>query len=357
LLLGGVGCALLGLASIFRPPLVFASLRWGIGLQLVALGLLTFGPWLLGRSREGRRVHGGLPVFLQAAVATGLGAAFLSPRTVSGPVLATLVWVGLVVDGGVQLFIAFRRRWTAHLVLGMSGLLSLGIALWVAVVDRARFWAFIGPLLGVKVVVFGLALLGLAWSARDRASGVYGSAPFRFGGVRREGDAFAVYIGNAFHLGIYVGDDQVVDFRNDHRVHLCAWDDFLLGRRPVRWDYPDLEPESPGDVARFARAQAGTRRTYDFLGFNCEHFAIWCKSLGKTTGSRFAQMGLAESLLQSYPLLGSVVEVHTRFLGWLAYLLGGRAGQRLSLATRFVGARIAYWMLTAREKMDPGRSG
>ncbi|MGF1509836.1 MAG: lecithin retinol acyltransferase family protein [Myxococcota bacterium] len=350
----GLACVLLGVFTALEPIWFFGSLRRLLGLQFVALAVLTFGPWMLGRAHQGVRVHGGLPVLTQAVVSATLGAAFLTPEPLSGRVLATLVWTGLVLDGAVQLLLWFRQpKGFSRVGLLASALVTLGVAIWAASAARDAFWEWIGPLVGLKLILFGLALLGMAWAAlRLDHPAVYGSAPFRLSGEPKLGEAYAVYIGNAFHLGLYAGQGDVVDYRNDNKVHLCAWDEFLLGRRPVRWEYPDLPAESPERVAAFAREQVDSTHPYDLMTWNCEHFVIWCKSLGRTSRSRFAQMGLAVSLFGKYPVLGSVVEVHTRFLGWIAYLLGGRAGRRLSLFFRALGALLAMWLVSARRKID-----
>lgn len=352
-MLAGVGCLFLGCVSSLAPTGLAYSLRWVLGLQLVGLSILTAVPWLLGRVRQGKRVHGALPVATQTSVSLALGAAFLSPSSVAVGLLASLLFAGLVVDGSIQLWLAARRGpISGHLGLLVSGAVTLGVAGWAALVDRARFWASIGPLIGLRLTVFGLALLWMARSARRHGHpSVYGSAPFRFGGARVLGEAYAVFIGNAFHLGVYVGDGQVVDFRNDEQVYLTGWDDFVLGRRPVRWEYPDLPRHPPEAVVQYARSQVGIPRPYGLFTYNCEHFVIECKSLGSTTRSRYAQMGLAESLFGAYPVLAAVVEVHTRFLGWLAYLLGGRFGRRLSLVTRFLGASMATALLQGRSRL------
>lgn len=352
LVVAGLGSLGLGLASMFKPLGVVESLRYILGFQLVGLGLFTIVPWMVGRAQHGKRVHGTLPVTGQGIFALVLGGAFLTPGVVSRGVLAVLIFLFLLIDGAVQLIIALRRPLKpSRAFLAVSGVATLGLALWAAVVTRDEFWTWIGPLIGAKLIFFGAALLALAATAMaESAPPVYGSQPFMVPD-RKPGDAYAVYIGNAFHLGIYVGNGEVVDFRNDNMVYLEKWEDYVLGRRPVLWEYPDLEKIPVEEVVAFARDQVGNEMTYNFMSFNCEHFVIWCKTLGRTTQSNFAQMGITQSLFENYPVLGSVVEVHTRIIGWVAYLMGGRTGQQLSIRTRYFGALLARRVVYARARV------
>ena len=55
----------------------------------------------------------------------------------------------------------------------------------------------------------------------------------------------------------HTGDGQIVDYLTDDIVRLITWEEFLLGRRAMEWNYPDFDSGTPDEVSRFARRLAG----------------------------------------------------------------------------------------------------
>ena len=104
------------------------------------------------------------------------------------------------------------------------------------------------------------------------------------------GELYAVYFGTAFHLGVYIGQGEIVHYLNDNYVYRVTWEKFLDGRTPEHWPYPDLDPVPAEVVVRTALSEVGKTYPYDLLRFNCENFAIFCKSGGATYFSKYAQI-------------------------------------------------------------------
>ena len=104
------------------------------------------------------------------------------------------------------------------------------------------------------------------------------------------GELYAVYFGTAFHLGVYIGQGEIVHYLNDNHVYRVTWEKFLDGRTPEHWTYPDLDPVPAEAVVRTALSEVGKTYPYNLLKFNCENFAIFCKSGGATYYSKYAQI-------------------------------------------------------------------
>ena len=76
------------------------------------------------------------------------------------------------------------------------------------------------------------------------------------------GELYAVYFGTAFHLGVYIGQGEVVHYLNDNYVYRVTWEKFLDGRTPEHWTYPDLDPVPADAVVRTALSEVG--KTYPY---------------------------------------------------------------------------------------------
>jgi Lecithin retinol acyltransferase len=202
-------------------------------------------------------------------------------------------------------------------------------------------WA--GAFVGVKLLTFGGTLTWIAWkSLKSDAALVYElEMP-----EPETGELYAVYFGTAFHLGVYIGQGEIVHYLNDNFVYRVTWEKFLEGRTPEHWTYPDLEPVATDAVVRTALSEVGKTYPYNLLKFNCENFAIFCKSGGATYYSKYAQIAGGASGVATHPILGMVAELNTRFVEWLAFHLGGPAGKQLSLSIRRMGAAVTRWLVS-----------
>jgi len=154
---------------------------------------------------------------------------------------------------------------------------------------------------------------------------------------------------------VFIGDGEVVHYLNDNHVYRVTWDQFLEGRVPQHWTYPDLEPVPVDAVRATALAEVGKTYTYNLLTFNCEHFAVFCKSGGKTYRSRYAQVAGGVVNVAKHPLIGVVAELNTRLIEWLAFHFGGPAGKRFSLAIRRFGAAVTNWLTAPNRVGGPFR--
>ena len=168
-------------------------------------------------------------------------------------------------------------------------------------------------------------------------------------------ECYAVYFGTAFHLGVFIGDGEVVHYLNDNHVYRTTWEKFLDGRIPEHWTYPDLEPVPDERVVETALSEVGKTYPYNLLTCNCEHFALFCKSGGKTRYSKYAQIAGGLATVRAHPVLGLVAELNTRFVEWLAFHFGGPAGKKLSLEIRRIGTAVTAWLLSSGRKAAAGR--
>ena len=98
-------------------------------------------------------------------------------------------------------------------------------------------------------------------------------------------------------------------------------------------------------VIQTAPAEVGKTYPYNLLTFNCEHFAVFCKSGGATRSSKFAQIAASLEDVAAHPVRGMIAEWNTRVVEWLAFHLGGASGKRLSLAIRRFGSAVTAALL------------
>ncbi len=352
LLATGIIIALLGFASIIVPLAVAESILWLIGILFIISGLLKLAQWMVGKIRGGHQVHGFFVIFCHSVIDLLIGFFLFYRLSISVTLLAIVVGTALFADGLVQILIGLRLRDFRHrIILYVSGGLTCGVAILAAIFSRdPTMTDGLAILIGVKLLLFGGMLIYLSLTARDtHVAQIYG-APDPLEVEKTPGEAYAVFIGNAFHLGVYVGENHVVDFRDTNMVYKVTWEQFLLGRQPQHWEYPDLPAVPPEDVCRFALDQVGKNLQYHFFTFNCEHFAIWCKSLGQLKASRFAQVNAAFDNVANRPLLGPMVEIYSRAMEMLAFKLGGVFGKRASLWLRGTSALLGRWILSSRVK-------
>ena len=105
------------------------------------------------------------------------------------------------------------------------------------------------------------------------------------------GDMIRVAVGSIYHFGIYVSDDEVIQFGlpparrtnlsdSDVEVLVSDVDSFLSGGFLEVCEFDKKEKKknrSPEEIVKYARSKIGSRG-YHILYNNCEHFANECVS-------------------------------------------------------------------------------
>jgi hypothetical protein len=109
------------------------------------------------------------------------------------------------------------------------------------------------------------------------------------------------------------------------------------------------------EVIATALSEVGKTYPYNLLKFNCENFAVFCKSGGRTKQSKYAQIAGGVLDVRSHPLLGTVAELNTRAVEWLAFHFGGPAGKNFSLLIRRAGAVVTTWLASLASVEGGGR--
>jgi len=354
LLMGvGLACVLLGVIAMALPLRLFGSLIRLLGvLLLLAAGVKAFQLLLGRRSAEARR-RGWPLIAFQVALDAAMGLLLLNRWRFSANVAAAVLGLLFAVEGVVLVYVALRsptatsRRWMI-----LCGLVTTaaGLAILLRLVADPLAWA--GVLVGLKLILFGVSLVWIAQRALKSDPALIYEAVMP---EPERAELYAVYFGTAFHLGVYIGDGRVVHYLNDDHVHEVTWEQFLEGRTPQHWTYPDLQARPAEEVVATALSEVGKSYKYNLLKFNCEHFAIFCKSGGRTKQSRYAQIAGGVLDVRSHPLLGTVAELNTRAVEWLAFHFGGPAGKSLSLLIRRVGAVVTTWLASLGNDEREGR--
>ena len=104
----------------------------------------------------------------------------------------------------------------------------------------------------------------------------------------RPGDMVRVCLGEVYHFGIYVSDEEIIQFgpppttilRKDEDIEVCVTDieDFLLGKFLEVAEYDRKEKKkarSAEEIIELARGRIG-EKGYSILYNNCEHFVHEC---------------------------------------------------------------------------------
>jgi uncharacterized membrane protein HdeD (DUF308 family) len=339
----GIISVLLGSIAALVPAEFFGSLLTGLGGLLILAGVAKAMQLFLGLRSASSRQRGWPLILVQVSLDVALGVVLMNHWWKSTAMAAALLGLFLIAEGLLYLFIAIRSPNLRSLVaLSSCGIITAGIGLLLAFGLVSDPLKYAGPLIGVKLITFGLSLVWIAaTSNRTESSLIYGAET----PVPEPGELYAVYFGTAFHLGVYIGDGQVVHYLDDNHVYQVTWNQFLDGRTPQHWTYPDLEPVPLETIKATALAEVGKTYPYSLLTFNCENFAIYCKSGGATRSSKYAQVSGGVQAVALHPLVGIVVEIHTRIVEWVAFQFGGRYGKRLSLEIRRLGAWVTAWLL------------
>lgn len=274
------------------------------------------------------------------------GIMLISPMLIR-PYWSLLLMAAIVVEAGLILWLSLHfSSFTTKVGLWLNGLVSLLV---FAVVmlnwQQVSVGYWIGGLLGAKLLMLGWGLLEIGIRASDVDLRYAYIGEGRFHDTPQVGSIYAVYYGPAFHCGISVGEGEIVDYLSDGIVRLISWEEFLLGRRALEWNYPDVPTGDPRSICAFARNLAGKYNQYDALRFNCENLAIYCRSLGQTTHSSFSQAAVGVELVKRKPILGSLLQMLNRAASWFLYGAGGPFGKQIGFAMIRIARVITDWVI------------
>lgn len=343
LLAVGLACVAMGLVSAFLPLTLYRSLIKLVAVLLFGSAAIKAFQLIPGRTEPGRRRRWWPVVLCQIALDVAMGFLLIREWEISIRVLTILLGLMFVAEGCVLVYMALKAPSArSRSLLIACGLVAagLGAAEIFGWVSDPLAWA--GVFVGVKLVNFGGSLAWIGWKALRSDTAVLYEAETLMPEV---GELYAVYFGTAFHLGVYIGSGEVVHYLNDNYVYRVTWSEFLADRVPSHWVYPDLPPVSVETVIRTALAEVGKMYPYNLLTFNCEHFAVYCKSGGATRISIYAQVASGVATVANHPIRGLIAEINTRAVEWLAYQVGGSYGKTLSLKIRRLGAAVTTWLL------------
>jgi uncharacterized membrane protein HdeD (DUF308 family) len=343
LLVVGLCCVGLGAVAIWLPQSLFGTLVWIVGALLLGTGVIKLLLLVPGwRCRAARRQSWAM-ILLHSGLDIAMGLILINHEQLSARVAAIVFGLLFLIEGAILLCMgakatSFRGRLMLWITAVVTG--GIGLAVVFALVADPIRWA--GVMVGLKLLCFGLTLVIIALSARGDAAELLLATQVP---EPITGELFSVYFGTAFHLGVYVGEGKIVHYLNDNHVYQVSWEQFLDGRMPQHWTYPDLPVVPVDEIVRTALAEVGKTYTYNLLTFNCEHFAIYCKSGGRVKTSAYAQVPSSMETVRKHPWRGMVAELNTRLVEWLAFHLGGPAGRKLSLTIRRIGSTVTLWLM------------
>jgi uncharacterized membrane protein HdeD (DUF308 family) len=341
---------LLGLSALFAPLFFFNSVLILIGLLILIAGFFKIFqtlPKLLPKNLDLKNflinlTRAGLDIFI--------GIILLRHPYFSINLIVSFLGLFLIIDGFLQLLILQKNKsWKNKIIIitTSSSSVSLGTLAAFHLVEATP--KIIGGLIGFKLILFGLTVFLISFNKKIfknpfSRSLTYKKIP------KIPGMVYAAYFGGGFHTGIYVGNDEIVHFRADNKVTKVKWQNFLEGRTPQIWDYPDIKKAPTEIIINTALSLVGKKLPYKIFTNNCEHFAIYCLSGGKTTKSIYAQNFSALSNLNFNPFLGSFVEFYLRFFEWLIFKIGGKFGKKISLRIRKMAALITLKLIAEIDK-------
>lgn len=373
----GLTTGLLGAVFILAPLYFTTPVEWIVGGAIflsgltgslhLAVGYVTsLGVWR--RIRAPRAPESGSKTSSSSSTERGsvwtlvllqmaLGGAILGWPNEIRPFLFLLLLVAVAVEGGIILWASFHfHSLTTKVWMWITGALSVavaGVSLYYWRSPEADH--LIGFLIGAKLAMIGLIFCRVGWGASesDLQSAYVGLASFQE--VPTVGSIYAVYYGPAFHCGISVEDGRVVDYLSDGIVRCITWEEFLLGRRAMEWNYPDVEPGNAKEINAFATSLVGKFNPYDPLKFNCENLAIYCRSVGRTTHSGFSQASVGVEFVRQKPLLGSMVQLLNRGTSWFLYGAGGPFGKKIGFSIIRISRALTDWVVARplRESESP----
>jgi uncharacterized membrane protein HdeD (DUF308 family) len=351
----GLACLVLGALAIAMPARLFGEAIRLVGVLLLASGAIRAAQLFLGLgSADGRR-RGWPVIACQVFLDVAMGLVLFNDWRASLRLTTMCFGLLFLAEGLLLAYIALRApKDETGWALATCGLITTAVGLIILLRLVPDPIAYAGVFVGIKLLAFGAALTWIALRAlRSEQALLYESAVLE----PEIAELYAVYFGTAFHLGVYIGHGEVVHYLDDNHVHRATWEQFLDCRSPQHWTYPDLHAAPTEDVVATAISEVGKTYPYSFLKFNCEHFSIFCKTGGKSTYSKYAQTVGSVADVVSNPFLGTIAELNTRIMEWLAFHFGGPAGRRFSLAIRKTGAAVTnFLLLSGRRHARPMRS-
>ena len=340
----GVGLVLLGLFIAITPYFFFKASTLVIALSLVTVALVKSFQFILGKSKKGYSLRGILSILFSILIDIALAFFIFSNRQFSFSAIALIVGLIFIADGINQFIIAWHTptaRGRALFLLNRLFTAGLGIVTFLFFRSFSMEW--ISLVLGLKIVSLGLVLIIMV--LRSKHDPVIYTKIDTTVIHRTPGELYACYFGAAFHLGVYIGNNEMVHYRDDDLVHRTSWEEFLRGREPQHWVYPDLPHVPDKEVIKLAKSQVGQKSKYNVLSNNCEHFAIYWKSGGATRFSKYAQIASAFENMNAHPVVGSAIELYGRAAEYIAFNFGGLLGHKASVKIRQFNSLVTAWML------------
>lgn len=240
-----------GFARVVRPtPKPFGTAE--------GIGKVNFGTQGAGASGAGSSIASSAeraPVWTLVLIQLGLGAAILLWPGWARFYLSLAIAVAVAVEGGLILWASVHfESQAAKIAMWVSGLVSLVVAV-VSFMDMDHsipaHW--ISYLIGAKLALMGCTFLWAGLGASDDELKLAYCGMSQFQEQPNEGSIYAVFYGPAFHCGISVGNNQIVDYLTDGIVRLITWEEFLLGRRAMEWNYPDVPAGEPKQISAYAQ--------------------------------------------------------------------------------------------------------
>ena len=338
---------LAGILIVEVPFIFFDPLQILLSFGLIASGGLKLVQLFLGKSSKGYSLRGIVLILIHSFIDIGAGLIFLTNENISIGFVALILGILFTIDGAVQFVVAWRSRGIKSrflFFLNACFTLFLGLST-IVLIPQLRVNGVI-ILLAARLISFGIMLLIMAYHSKNN------SLPIIFTEIepqvvkRIKGELYACYFGSGFHLGVYIGNNEVVHYRDDSIVHRTSWEEFLRGREPQHWVYPDIKAAPVDVVIKTAISQAGKKMKYNLISNNCEHFALYCKTGGKSRDSMYAQTNSALRNLKQRPYLAIFVEAYTRVGEWLAFHFGGTFGHKVSYKIRRLNSMVTAWMLS-----------
>lgn len=124
------GCVfiLLGIAIAQSPEIFFAPAAFLMSLGLITSGILKAFQFFLGKSKKGYSLKSSILILAQVLIDIGAGIVFLNNQSISFKVVALFLGLLFMVDGAIQLVVAWRSRGVkARLIFFMNAIFTFGL--------------------------------------------------------------------------------------------------------------------------------------------------------------------------------------------------------------------------------------